>query len=267
MLGLTLFVGAATGVLGTRLSTWLLEAYPFPLNFTYVLTIAAIGITVSWFFLALTREPVQAMAVPRKSTQQFWAGLPEIVRRDHNFRRFLTGRMLLSLGAMGTGFIILAAIDRWQLPDRIAGVYTTALLVGQTAGNLTFGLLADRYGHKLSLELCALSSAVAFVLAWLAPQPAWYYLVFALVGITQGAIIVSGILVVLEFSAPERRPTYTGLANTAVGLVSITAPLLGSRLADVDYGVLFAVCAAVNLASFGVLRWWVQEPRWAAVEA
>jgi MFS family permease len=194
------------------------------------------------------------------------AGLPEIVRRDHNFRRFLTGRMLLSLGAMGTGFVILAGIERWELPDRIAGVYTTALLVGQTAGNLTFGLLADRYGHKLSLELCALSSAAAFVLAWLAPQPEWYYLVFALVGITQGAIIVSGILVVLEFSAPARRPTYAGLANTAVGLVSITAPLLGSRLADVDYGVLFAVCAAVNLASFAVLHWWVQEPRWAAVE-
>jgi MFS family permease len=267
MLGLTMFVGAATGVLGTRLSTSLLEAHPFPLNFTYVLTIAAIGITVSWFFLALTREPVQATAAPRKSTQQFWASLPEIVRRDHNFRRFLTGRMLLSLGAMGSGFIILAGVERWQLPDQIAGVYTMALLVGQTSSNLTFGLLADRFGHKLSLELCALAAAAAFVLAWLAPQPEWYYLVFALIGITQGAIIVSGILVVLEFCPSTRRPTYTGLANTAVGLVSIAAPLFGSGLADVDYGLLFAVCAAVNLVSFAVLRWWVKEPRWATVEA
>lgn len=267
MLGLTLFVGAATGVLGTKLSTWLLEAYPFPLNFTYVLTIAAVGITVSWFFLALTREPVQATAVPRKSTTQFLAGLPEIVRRDHNFRRFLTGRMLMSLGAMGTGFVILAGVERWQLPDQIAGVYTMALLVGQTAGNLTLGLLADRYGHKLSVELCALASFAAFVLAWLAPQPVWYYLAFALMGITQGGNIVSGILVVLEFCPSDRRPTYTGLANTAVGLVSIGAPLLGSRLADVDYGVLFGVCAAFNLAAFAVLRWWVREPRWAVVEA
>ena len=65
MLGLTLFVGAGTGVLGASLSSWLLENYPFPLNFAYVLTIAAIGITVSWVFLALTREPVQAVDAPR----------------------------------------------------------------------------------------------------------------------------------------------------------------------------------------------------------
>lgn len=266
LLGLTMFVGAGTGVLGARLSGWLLETYPFPINFAYVLMIAAIGITVSWAFLALTREPVQAVNAPRQSTQEFWAGLPGIVRQDHNFRRFLAGRLLLAVGAMGTGFLAVAAVQRWQLPDSIAGKYTAALLIGQTGGNLTFGLLADRYGHKLSLELCALASFAAFLLAWLAPQPEWYYLVFALVGVTQGAIIVSGILVVMEFCAPGRRPTYTGLANTAVGVVSMAAPLLASGLASIDYGLLFGLSAVANLACFVVLRWWVQEPRWTVVD-
>jgi MFS family permease len=163
---------------------------------------------------------------------------------------------------MGTGFLTVSAISRWDVPDSAAGLYTMILLIGQTIGNITFGLLADRFGHKLSLEACGLVALAAFGLAWLAPGPAWFYLVFLLLGIMQGATIVSGILVVLEFCPPERRPTYTGLANTASGLVALGAPLLGAWLAGEGYGWLFGGSAVAGLMAFIVLRWAVREPRW-----
>jgi len=146
-------------------------------------------------------------------------------------------------------------VGRWQVPDSTVGVYTGALLVGQTVGNLTLGWLADRFGHKLSLELAAL--------AWLAPSPAWYYTVFALLGITAGGIIVSGILIVMQFCEPGRRPTYVGLASTGVGFASMVAPLLGAWLASLSYGWLFALATAVNLVALVAMHWWVREPRWA----
>ena len=144
---------------------------------------------------------------------------------------------------------------RWQVPDSTVGVYTGAPLVGQTVGNLTLGWLADRFGHKLSLELAAL--------AWLAPSPASYYTVFALLGITAGGIIVSGILIVMQFCEPGRRPTYVGLASTGVGFASMVAPLLGAWLASLSYGWLFALATAVNLVALVAMHWWVREPRWA----
>jgi MFS family permease len=212
----------------------------------------------------LTREPVQAVDVPQQSNRQFLAKLPSIVRRDQNFRRFLIARSLLALGTMGTGFITVSAILRWQVPDSTVGLYTAAYLLGQTVGNLAFGFLADRFGHKLSLELGALASALAFTLAWLAPSPQWIYAVFFLLGINLAAVIVSGILVALEFSEPQRRPTYVGMANTTAGLASIVAPLLGAWLAVLDYSWLFAAGAAVNLVALVVMHWWVKEPRWTA---
>lgn len=263
--GTTMFVGAAMGVLGAGLSTYILQQFTFPNNFILLFAIAAAALFVSWGFLALTREPVQPVTAVRQSERQFWASLPEILRRDRNFRRYLAGRLLLSLGGMGTGFVAVTAVARWDVPDSAAGLYTGALLVGQTAGNLLFGFLADKYGHKLSLELAALTSALAFGLAWLAPGPNWYLLVFALLGVSLGAIIVSGILVVMEFSPPERRPTYVGLANTAVGVVSVMAPLLGTWLVGFSYAWLFGLSAAVNLLALAVMRWAVQEPRFAAV--
>ncbi|MFN2185061.1 MAG: MFS transporter [Anaerolineae bacterium] len=261
--GLTMFIGAGTAAAGAALSTWLLEAFPFPQSFVLIFAIAAAAIAVSWVFLACTREPEQAVNVPHKSNRQFLAQLPTIVRRDHNFRRFLVARSLLAVGGLGTGFITVSAIYRWQIADSVVGIYTAVFMVGQTAGNLGFGLLADRYGHKLSLEMGALASAFAFILALVAPAPGWIFAVFALLGINTSALLVSGIMVNLEFSPPERRPTYVGLANTAIGIASIVAPLLGAWLATRSYGWLFGVSTAVNVAALVALHWWVREPRFA----
>jgi MFS family permease len=261
--GTTMFIGAAAGAAGAALSIWVLRSVPFPTNFFVVFAIAAAALTVSWGFLALVREPVQAVDLPRQSNRQFLAKLPGLIRRDLNFRHFLIARSLIALGTLGTGFITVSAISRWQVADSTVGVYTAVYLLGQTAGNLFFGFLADRFGHKLSLTIGALASALAFALAWLAPGPEWIYAVFFLLGINLGAVLVSGILVTLEFSEPKRRPTYAGIANTTVGLASIIAPLVGAWLAILDYGWLFAVGAAVNLIAALVMHWWVKEPRWA----
>ena len=260
--GTTMFIGAAAGAAGAALSIWFLRSVPFPTNFFYIFLIAAVALTISWAVIALTREPVQPVDVPQQSNRQFLAKLPGIVRRDQNFRHFLIARSLMALGGMGTGFITVSALLRWQLPDSTVGIYTAAHLLGQTVGNLAFGFLADRFGHKLSLEIGALASGLAFFLAWLAPAPEWIFAVFFLLGISLGAILVSGILVVLEFSEPRRRPTYVGMANTAVGLVSIVAPLIGAWLALHNYSWLFAVAAVINLVAMVTMHWWVKEPRW-----
>lgn len=263
-MGITMFIGAGMGALGAGLCAWLLRVLPFPTNFVYVFAIAAMGISMSWVFLALTREPVQPITTPHQNQQQFWSGLSGILRNDHNFRRFLLARLLMAIGgSMGGGFITVAAVQRWQVSDSTVGGYTAALLVGETIANLLFGFLADKFGHKLSLELGCGAMFLAYALAWLAPSPEWYYAVFVLNGVIASAIIVSGILVVLEFCEPPRRPTYVGLANTCVGLVSMVAPLVGAGLASVNYNWLFGASAVISLAAALLMRWGVREPRWA----
>jgi MFS family permease len=260
-LGITMFVGAGAGAISAGFSARVLDNYPFPTNFVIIFAIATIAIHVSWFFLALTREPVQKVTMPRQNTREYWAGLRTILKADHNFRHFLVARLLLAAGNMGLGFVTVAAIQRWEVPDSLVAGYTAAYLIGQTIGNLFFGLLADKFGHKLSLEISGLVILVAFVLAIIAPTPEWYYLVFGLLGLKLGAVIVSGILVVLEFCAPEKRPTYIGLTSTATGITSSLAPLAGAALAGINYNLLFIISAIISLIAFLTMRFWVQEPR------
>ena len=262
--GTSAFLGAAAGFVGSLLATWLLNRYGYPLNFALVFGLGALGIGVSWVFLALTREPAQVSSAPRRSSTEYLAGLPTLVRQDANYLRFLIARMLMALGGMAAGFITVSAVERFRVPDSTAGLYTLAMLGGQVAANLLFGLLSDRRGHKVCLEIGVTASLLAYAIAWLAPGAPWYFVVFALYGVTQGSVIISGVMIVMEFTGPERRPTYMGVANTAVGVMGAAAPLIGAALASVGYSLMFAVAAAVSLASLATFRFVVREPRHAA---
>lgn len=260
--GMSTFLGTLAGLVGSAFATWLLNRYAFPINFALVFALGATGIGLSWVSLALTREPVARSTTPRRSTREYLETLPAIIQEDHNYRRYLIARSLMALAGMATGFLMVSAVDRFQVPDRMAGLFTLAMLGGQTVANLSFGLLADRFGHKVCLEVGALAGALAFGMAWLAPSAAWYFPAFALHGVMLGSTLVSGMMIVMEFSAPVRRPTYFGVANTGVGVVAAAAPLLGAALAGRGYGLLFAVAAAIALLSLLAFRFWVHEPRW-----
>lgn len=257
----TVFIGAGLGTIGASGSAWLLENYPFPQNFIISFGLAAFAINLSWVFLALTREPVRHEPVMRQDNRQYLAALPQLLRQDQNFSRFLLARSLLALSSMSIGFLTVSALARWQVADSTVGLYTVAALLGQTGGNLFFGLMADRYGHKLSLEMSGAAALLCFALAWLAPTPGWFYLVFALQGISQGGILVSGMMIVLEFSPSHRRPTYTGLANTLVGLINVVAPLVGTVIVQFSYAALFAMSALLALVGVVLMFYRVREPR------
>lgn len=263
-LGISLFSGTLMGTVAAVLSGRILDGFPFSTNFVYNFLLAATFMTLSWFFISRTREPAAAPRPPRRSNRQYMAELPRILDEDRNFRQFLVARSLLAFGALGTGFITVSAVSRWNIPNSTVGAYTAAQLIGQAVATPGFGFLADRFGHKLTLSLGAASAALAFTLAWLAPSPGWYLPVFALLGAMNGATIVSGILIVMEFGRPEKRPTYTGLANTVVGLVSVAAPLVGVALATRSYGLVFGLSAAITLAGLAWLALRVRDPRRAA---
>lgn len=263
----TVFIGAGLGTIGASGSAWLLENYPFPQNFIISFGLAAFAINLSWVFLALTREPVRVEPVTRQDNRQYLAALPQLLKQDQNFSRFLLARSLLALSSMSIGFLTVSALARWQVADSTVGLYTVAALLGQTGGNLFLGLMADRYGHKLSLEMSGAAALLCFALAWLAPSPGWFYLVFALQGISQGGILVSGMMIVLEFSPSHRRPTYTGLANTLVGLINVVAPLVGTVLVQFSYSALFAMSALLALVGVVLMFYRVREPRLAVVSS
>ncbi|MCC7493222.1 MAG: MFS transporter [Fimbriimonadaceae bacterium] len=261
MFGMMVVLGAGTGLAGAQLSRYLLAHYPFPFNFVYTFALAAVGIMISLLLLALTREPVDPRRKERQSHGEFFATLPQLLREDSNLRWFLAARLLMVAGGLGSGFLMVSAQERWQVPDATAATFTSAMLLGQVIGNLLCGFISDRRGHKLTLASGVTCSCLAYLLAAVAPDPRWYYAVYLLLGIGGGAFFVSGILMILELAIPERRPTYVGLVNTSLGLVGLLSPLLGAALAEVSYPLLFLAGATAYALGLAVFILKVREPR------
>jgi len=265
--GVTNFIGNGTGILGALAVPFVIERYPFPNG--YVLAFAAAGVMVlfSWIFLSMAREPAVPSSKRPVSQMDYLRTLPGVLRRDRNFSMYLLAQIVFTLSGMATGFLVVYAVRRWNLPDAQASGFTIALQVGLALANLFFGFLADRTGHKLSLEICALLSLLSLGLAVVAPGPLWFYAIFFLRGAINAGTFISGISIVYEFTEAENRPTYIGLANTLAGIAGGIAPLAGGWLASAaGYRPMFVVAAVIGVIAWGLLRFGVLEPRKKATE-
>lgn len=210
----------------------------------------------------MTVEPAVPSSKPRVSQLVYLRSLPAVAHKDRNFRNYLITQILFLVSGMATGFLAVYAIQQWSLPDSYAGGFIIAMQVGSALSNLFFGFLADRSGHKSSLEIALLGSAVSLLLVIIAPNPLWFYPVFFLRGAAFAGSYISGISIVYEFTEAENRPTYIGLANTIPGVAGALAPLFGGWLAGAaGYPWMFVLATVTGFASVAVLHFVVKEPR------
>lgn len=260
--GITNFIGNGAGVVGALALPFVLNQYAFPLGYMIAFTVASVFILISWVFIALTREPAVSSSKPAVSQIEYMRSLPAILRSDRNFRMYLLSQIVFSLSGMATGFLVVYSVQTWKLADAEASGYTVALQIGLALANLFFGFLADRKGHKLSLEICMAVSVLSLILALLAPSPLWFFAIFFLRGAVNAGIFLSGISIVYEFTDAENRPTYIGLANTIPGIAGTVAPMIGGWLAGaISYQAMFMLAASIGILSLVMLRFTVREPR------
>jgi MFS family permease len=260
--GLSNFIGNITGIAGATSVAWMLIKFPFPTGFVIAFACASICILVSWFFLGMSREPPDPVQKPVISNHEYLKTIPQVIRSNPNFRNYLIAQIISAVGAMAGGFLMVFALSRWNIPDGQAASFSIAMLVGQSAANLIFGYLADRKGHKIVLEISIIFNIATFILALVAASPEWFFAVFALRGISLAGNFVSGMSLPLEFSEPQDRPTYIGLAGTLPGTAGAIAPILAGILASaLGYPVLFSVSIVIAIASLGCLHWVVRDPR------
>jgi MFS family permease len=131
------------------------------------------------------------------------------------------------------------------------------------AGNLAFGLLADRAGHRLVLLAGAIAGIAGNLLALSASSLGVFAAVFALSGVQIASVSVSGMNVLLEFApSPDERPTYVGLGSTLLAPFLFAAPLAAGMLADLAGFVwVFAAAGVGGALGAGVLVARVRDPR------
>ncbi len=255
-------LGALMGIFGAFLVGWILDGYPYPANFTLLFVLAFGAVCLSFIGLALNREPPSEAVKDRVSNRTYFRQLPLLLRTRANYRRFFISRTTVILGAMATSFFIIYGSQRFGLDGAAIGLMTATLVASQALMSLVWGMIGDRAGHKVVLTSAAFALALAALNTLLAPTQGWLVLSFILLGMYSSGDAVSGLNIILEFAAPDDRPTYIGLTNTLLAPTIVLAPILGGWIATVaGFPALLVTAAAVASTGAFLLAFWVREPR------
>ena len=281
-LGLGHGLGQLMGVVGAFFVGRILISRAFPGNYALLFTIAFVFVVVSWVGLALTREPRSEVTRKAIPLFRYLGRVSTVLKRDINYRRYLISKSLINLGGMSTGFFAVYGTEMFSLDGRGVGLLTAVLVGTQAVFNPLLGLLADRVGHKTVLAAAAFFVALAPLSALviggmgaaanpggafalpnvLGSVPTGLLLTFIFLGTFLAADHTSSLPIILEFSAPEDRPTYIGLTNTVLAPILIGAPILGGWLAGAfGYAALFRAAMVVGAAALLLMLFWVMEPR------
>lgn len=260
-------VGALIAIGGAFVVGWVLQNLPYPQNFAFCFTLALISFFISYAGLILVREPPSTTVKASIPLWRYLRQLPAVLRQNHNYRRFLLARIIMHLGAMATGFFIVYGKETLQIDGATVGWLTAVLVASQAVMNLVWGPLGDRRGYKIVLVCAALCMALAALNAWWTTSVVGLTITFVLLGSAQAADVVSSLNIILEFCAPEDRPTYIGLTNTLLAPVLTLAPILGGWLAGtLGYAPLFLIATTVAGVGCLLMAFAVQEPRRVAGE-
>ncbi len=255
-------ISGVTGVGGGVLAVYFLGSFPFPDSYALCFFVAFLAFAASFAFLSMTREPPVAAAKPAIPFGAYMRRLPEVLRRDRSFSAYLVARALTIGGTMSNGFFTVYGLTRLAVDQEQVAIFTLVLQGALVLSTVVCGQLADQRGHKVVLTLGAVCSAGASALALWAGDAQALYGVFVLMGFSLGAVNISHMTIMLEFSPPSDRPTYIGLGGSTMAPISFVVPLVGGLLADsVGFGAVFGTAAVFAVLSLLCLVFLVKDPR------
>jgi MFS family permease len=241
--------------LSAVLAGLILDRVEHPQDYAYCFLLACLNLAIGLLFLGATREQERSHVVTGAGSPSFWKQLPYLLRKEPGFLNFLVIRSLLSFATLAFAFYTVYAVRFHHISEVSIGVMTGVLLGTQIVANPVMGWLGDRWGHRTVMEAGVIACIASAIIAWLAPHPNWFFLVFILVGIGNVAVWTIGIAMTLEFGNESERPAFIGLANTLVAPSTILAPFIGGWLADTaSYSATFGLSIACGILTLVVLN-------------
>jgi MFS family permease len=254
-------LGAVMGIFAGYAVKQILDNIQYPANFSLLFGIAFLIMMVSYFFLVMIKEEKQSSAAKAIHWKDFLKGLPQILKKEKNYRNYLIADVLMILAGMANAFYTVYAFEKFNLTSGYAGDFTIVMMVASVFSSLFFGFLADQYGHRINLFFGALFTAIACVLALIAQSLILYYSAFVFSAMTLALLQVSRITIIAELSPEEETSTYVSLTNV-ITVPFVLSGIFAGWLADVfGYVPVFVLSGIFAALSAYWFLFIMKEPR------
>jgi MFS family permease len=252
-------VGGVAGLAGALVVGYLFSPknLVFPLNYTFGLLIGAAGLFVGAFGFWAIREPEPA-SVTGEKPKAFLKDVANILGKDRRFLLFVILENVTALSLMVLPFYMVFLKRTFPEATASLGLYVFAQMAGALSSNVLWAFVSKRFGSKFVMRLCIGLGASLPLLAWglSLTGPAWFTLLFFLVGFVVSGRNVGFEPYLLEIAPAPQRTLYLGIRGT-LNVLLVFLPLAGGLFIQV-FGfvptfllVTLGMTAAFSLTFFG----------------
>lgn len=251
------------GIIVAPLAKLIIDAGSMPSNYAILFTLAMLFTISGTIGLMGLREVPGHIDNNSPPLRDFLPYLRQLWREDPRYRRFIIVRILMDMATIAAPFYIGYGTNVLGLSDGEAVAESLLLLtLGSAVAAFVLGLIADRKGARLVIQIMGVAFIAQPLLALLTPvlgQTAWA-MTFAMQGVANAGFGTGFLNWVVEHAPPGKRPIYAGLTGT-ISAVVFLAPVLGGAILDFsNYTVLFFVALALGIIGT-VFSLGLAEPR------
>jgi MFS family permease len=264
-IGIAFGASALSGTAGGLLAGAVLNRWPHLGAYAALYLAAGTIAALSFVCFALLRDPAEGKPdtsvapSPRETWRRFRLSLG-----DRNFGRYLIGRGLMAAGFAVTPFIAIhfQSPAGGALTDGTVVAAGAGMAVGSAIGNLGFGWLGDRFGHRVGVIAGACMQALTLAIL-LTGAGLWNcVLCYFCTGVCVSSAFVSHSNLLYETCPHDHRVSHITLGNMVLSVPMMLGGLLAGQIAHA-WGLrpVFGLCLVLSLGAAAWLLLAVREPR------
>jgi MFS family permease len=230
--------------------------FRFPNDYALIFTLAGVAFIPSTVAIIMLREIGIDVAEDARAGRRRNGWLTPLLH-DPTFRQLMVCRVLVGMVSLVTPFYVVHATDVLNLPEVVVGSFVAAQQVAGVASGALLGLVSDRWGPRYTIRIGSAISIIGPFFALVAHLADGsllvraYPLVYVALGVYQSSTMLGFYNYLLEMAPDAVRPSYIGLGNTIMGVLTLAPTVGGWLLEATSYTTLFVLTA--GLASLGFL--------------
>jgi MFS family permease len=255
-------IGGLLSIAGGFIVQWILGAKsPFSQMQSYGILAAAYFVlaSIAIFFIFFIQEKKDEFVQPRRSgNQQLREGI-SLLRKNHNFRKFISYQTMMIISGVAVPFFAIFVQQQLGGEKSWIGIYLIIIAITNLTSNLIFGRISRRISNKLILRIATIAGLMmslwVLMLALLekplhlSPTTASIALApaFILSAIRLTGVTVAGNPILLSFTPPQTRSLMLGFTQTLLGIVLLISGFSGLIINWVGFVGLLIVTVIASL--------------------
>ena len=226
--------------------------YTFPNNYSILLAIGFLGLVIAAFSFWMIKEEPSAVSDERLKLIKFLKKVPDLLKNDPQFLKFVLIENMSSFSMMVLPFYIVFAKDTFNLSAEYIGIFLLFQIAGMITSNLFWGYIGDKKGARYVVRVCILIGGIIPILALIAGQmnPDIYKYLFFLVGFVKSGRKIGFLPYLLDLAPEDKRTIYLGIRDS-LNILIIILPLIGGVLINfLGYTLTFIIVSIVMITAF-----------------